>query len=131
MEIVPESHQDLLSDEKKAIAFLATIMDDGSPQVTPVWFDTTKDQIRINTARGRVKDRNMTARPIIALSIIDPDDMYRYLQLRGEVIQATEDGAREHIDKLAKKYLGTEAYQNYRGETRVIYLFRPQFVDAH
>jgi PPOX class probable F420-dependent enzyme len=131
MEIVPESHQDLLSDEKKAFAFLATIMDDGSPQVTPVWFDTTEDQIRINTARGRVKDRNMTDRPNIALSIIDPDDMYRYLQLRGEVIQAIEDGAREHIDKLAKKYLGTEAYQNYGGETRVIYLFRPHFVDAH
>jgi PPOX class probable F420-dependent enzyme len=131
MEIVPESHQDLLSDEKKAIAFLATIMDDGSPQVTPVWFDTAEDQIRINTARGRVKDRNMTARPMIALSIIDPDDMYRYLQLRGEVIQAAEDGAREHIDKLSKKYLGTEAYQSYQGETRVIYFFRPQYVDAH
>ena len=131
MDIVPESHQDLLSDEKKAFAFLATTMDDGSPQVTPVWFDRTEDQIRINTARGRVKDHNMTARPYIALAIIDPDDMYRYLQVRGEVVQITEIGAREHIDTLARKYLGVDSYPSYRGETRVMYLVRPLYVDAH
>ena len=131
MDRIPESHRDLLSDEKKAFAFLATIMDDGSPQVTPVWFDTTEDQIRLNTARGRVKDRNMAARPYVALAIIDPEDMYHYVQLRGEVVQATEVGAREHIDKLAKKYLGAGSFPSYKGETRVMYFVKPLSVDVH
>ena len=73
----------------------------------------------------------MTARPNIALAIIDPDDMYRYLQLRGEVIQVTEVGARDHIDVLAKKYLGADSYPSYKGETRVMYLVKPLAVDAH
>jgi PPOX class probable F420-dependent enzyme len=128
---IPQSHQDLLSDDKKAFAFLATIMDDGSPQVTPVWFDTAEGLIRINTARGRVKDHNMTARPHVAVSIIDSEDMYRYLQIRGEVIQVTEQGAREHIDRLSYKYTGAETFQSYRGETRVMYLIEPRSIDAH
>lgn len=128
---IPQSHHDLLADEKKAYAFLATIMDDGSPQVTPVWFDSADGLIRINTARGRVKDHNMTIRPKVAISIIDPNDMYRYLQIRGEVIQVSEEGARDHIDRLARKYTGVETFQSYRGETRVMYLIEPQSIDAH
>lgn len=117
----PISHQDLLEDEAKAMAFLATVMDDGSPQVTPVWFDMEDELIRVNTARGRVKDRNMTSRPEVAIAIIGLDDPYRYLQVRGKVISANEEGAREHIDKLARKYRGTPTYQDYKGEVRVIY----------
>lgn len=128
---IPQSHHDLLADEKKAYAFLATIMDDGSPQVTPVWFDSADGLIRINTARGRVKDHNMTIRPKVAISIIDPNDMYHYLQIRGEVIQVSEEGARDHIDRLARKYTGAETFQSYRGETRVMYLIEPQSIDAH
>lgn len=128
---IPESHQDLLTDEKKSFAFLATLMDDGSPQVTPVWFDMADGLIRINTARGRVKDHNMTARPQVAISIIDPDDMYRYLQVRGEVVRAVEEGAREHIDWLSYKYTGVKTFQSGQGETRVMYLIQPHSVDAH
>jgi PPOX class probable F420-dependent enzyme len=131
MVTIPESHQDLLTDEKKAIAFLATTMDDGSPQLTPVWFDTAEGFIRINTARGRIKDRNMMARPKVAITVLDPENIYRYLQIRGDVAQVTEEGAREHIDKLANKYRGDETYQNYKGETRVKYLIKPRSVDAH
>jgi PPOX class probable F420-dependent enzyme len=123
-QMIPESFKDLLTDEKKAFAFLATSMEEGTPQVTPVWFDTEGDLIRINTARGRVKDRNMTARPDVALAIMDPQDPYRYLQIRGVVVDSTESGAREHIDKLAKKYRGTDTYEWYGGETRAIYRIR-------
>lgn len=123
--MVPESHRNLLSDDVRAFAFLATEMGDGSPQVTPVWFDTEGDLIRVNSARGRVKDKNMTARPRVSLAIFDPQQMYRYLQIRGTVESITEEGAREHIDKLARKYRGTPTYDWYRGEQRVIYRIRP------
>lgn len=119
--MIPDKFMDLLADETKAFAFLATIMQDGTPQVTPVWFDVENDLIRINTARGRVKDRNMTARPAVALSIMDLTEPYRYIQLRGQVVDSTEEGAREHIDTLAQKYRGTETYEWYKGETRVLY----------
>ena len=121
---IPESHLDLFQDEKRAFAFLGTSMDDGSPHVTPVWFDMQGEFMRINTARGRVKDRNMTARPIVSLAIMDPEDPYRYIHLRGTVVETTEEGAREHIDLLAKKYLGSEKYPWYDGEVRVTYIVR-------
>ena len=85
---VPESHSDLLQDEKRALAILATTMNDGSPQATPVWFDMEGETLCFNTARGRVKDRNFLTRPHIAIVIIDPDNPYRYLQIHGSV-QAT------------------------------------------
>lgn len=130
--LIPESHHDLLADEKRAFAFLATVMDDGSPQVTPVWFDTDGDRIRVNTARGRVKDKNMTARPRVALAISDPDDPYRYLQIRGTVVSASEEGAGEHIDRLAKKYIGQDRYPWSRpGEVRVTYVIRPDKVSVN
>lgn len=119
--MIPEEFNNLLADETKAYAFLATIMEDGTPQVTPVWFDTEDGLIRINTARGRVKDRNMSARPDVALSIMDLLEPFRYMQIRGVVKDSAESGAREHIDKLAKKYRGTDTYEWYGGETRVIY----------
>ncbi len=123
---IPETHVDLLTDEKRAFLFLATIMEDGTPQVTPVWFDTAGGMIRVNTARGRVKDRNMKARPKVAMAIMDPADPYRYLQLRGTVVAVTEEGAREHIDRLAKKYLGEDRYPSSQpGEVRVLYTIRP------
>lgn len=125
---VPESHRELLDDDVKAFAFLATEMPNGSPQVTPVWFDTEDELIRVNTARGRVKDANMTDRPRVALSIVNPRSMYKYIQIRGTIESISEEGAREHIDKLAGKYLGTATYENYRGEQRVIYRIRPESV---
>src|SRR6478609_1571886 len=107
MAAIPNAFLDLLQ-QKRAFADLATVMPDGSPQVTPVWFDYSNGIIRVNTAKGRVKQRNMKEGSPVALSIMDPDNPYRYLQLRGKVSRMTEEGASAHIDSLAKKYLGKD-----------------------
>ena len=122
---IPERYRDLFA--KKAFAHLATMMPDGSPQVTPVWWDYDGTHIRVNSAKGRVKDRNMRHNKKVALSIMDPENPYRHLSLRGEVEEVTEQGADAHIDLLAKKYLGKEKYP-YRqpGEVRVIYKICPE-----
>lgn len=123
MDIEP-SKLKLLSDEVKAFAFLATVMPDGSPQVTPVWFSYDGKYIWVNSAKGRVKDKNMRRDPRVALAIVDPSDMYQYLQIQGEVVEITEEGAREHINSLAKKYLGQDMFNGAPGETRVKYKIR-------
>ncbi len=122
---VPDQALDLVSDETKAYAVLATVMKDGSPQATPVWFDMEDGLVRVNTARGRVKDRTLQARRPVALCILDPEDPYRYLMLRGEVVEETEEGAMEHINHLSWKYRGEEKYSGYTGTPRVIYKIRP------
>jgi PPOX class probable F420-dependent enzyme len=119
MAAIPENFLDLLTT-KKAFAAIATVMKDGSPQVTPVWFDYTDGKIRVNTARGRVKSRTLRPGAPVALAIIDPDNPYRYLQVRGRVVSVTEQRADEHIDSLAKKYLGQDKYPfRQPGEVRV------------
>ena len=120
MPVLPDSHADLL--QKKAFAALATVGANGAPQVTPVWFDDDGRHLRFNTAKGRVKDKNLRRAPAVALSIQDPDDPYRYVQVRGRVVGVTEEGADAHIDALAKKYLGADRFPGHRpGEVRVIY----------
>src|SRR6266481_2421565 len=109
---IPEKYSDLFN--KRAFASLATLMPDGTPQVTPVWVDRDGKYVRFNSARGRQKDRNIRRDPHVALSISDPDNPYRYVQVRGKVIEITEQGADEHIDHLAKKYLGVDKYPNRR-----------------
>ena len=132
MNSIPETHRDLLNDDKKAFLYLATIMKDGSPQVTPVWFNTDGTHILINSAEGRLKDKNMRARPMVAVVIADPDNPYRYLQIRGKIVEVTLVGAEEHIDALAFKYKGVPTYPNRReGEKRVTYKILPDKVDAH
>ena len=132
MNIIPETHRDLLKDEKRAFAYLATQMANGAPQVTPVWFNISGDTILVNSARGRVKDKNMRLRPVVTLCIQDPTNPYRYLQVRGRVIDITEAGANAHIDALAGKYTGNFKYQNHQaGVPRVIYKIAPEKVDAH
>jgi PPOX class probable F420-dependent enzyme len=122
---IPDNFRDLL-EHKKAFANLATIMADGSPQVTPVWFDYTNGVIRVNTAKGRVKSRTLKPGASVALAIMDPDNPYRYLQIRGRVRKATEAGADAHIDSLAKKYLGKDTYPfRQPGEVRVMYEIEP------
>jgi PPOX class probable F420-dependent enzyme len=125
MTAIPDKYLDLVKD-KKAFANLATVMPDGTPQVTPVWFDYANGVLRVNTAKGRVKARNMQAGAPVALAIMDPDNAYRYLQVRGRVKRMTEQGADAHIDSLAKKYLGQDKYP-YRqpGEVRQIYEIEP------
>ena len=129
MATIPDQYKDLL--QKKAFAHLGTVMKDGSPQVTPIWFDYDGTHVRINSAKGRWKDKNMRNRPKVALSIPDPDNPYRYMQIRGTVTEVTENGADAHIDSLAKKYLGQDKYP-YRqpGEERVIYKIAVERVTA-
>ena len=104
-------------------------MPNGSPQVTPVWFDFDGKYIRVNSARGRVKDKNMRRDPRVALPILDPDNPYRYLAIRGRVVKVTEDGAVEHINALARKYRGMETYRNRSpDEVRVMYVIEPRRV---
>ena len=127
---IPDQYLDLLND-KIAFAHLATLMPDGSPQVTPVWFDYVGGAIRVNSARGRVKDRNMKEGARVALSILDPDNPYRYIQVRGRVRRATEDGAAAHIDSLAKKYLDKDKYPfALPGDVRVTYEIEPERVSG-
>jgi PPOX class probable F420-dependent enzyme len=119
MAAIPENFLDLLTT-KKAFAAIATVMKDGSPQVTPVWFDYTDGKIRVNTARGRVKSRTLRPGAPVALAITDPDNPYRYLHVRGRVVSVTEQQADEHIDSLAKKYLGQDKYPfRQPGEVRI------------
>lgn len=117
---IPDKYRDLFT--KRAFASLATLMPDGSPQVTPVWVDIEGDMVIFNSAKGRQKDKNVRRDPRVSLALIDPENPYRYLEIRGRVAEITEQGADAHIDKLAKKYLGVDKYP-YRqaGEVRVIY----------
>jgi PPOX class probable F420-dependent enzyme len=121
---IPEKYHDLF--QKKVFASLATLMPDGQPQVTPVWIDFDGRHVLVNSAKGRVKDRNMRRDPRVSLALIDPDNPYRHLQVQGHVAEITEDGADQHIDKMAKKYLGQEKYPfRQPGEVRVIYKIEP------
>ena len=125
--VIPERYLDLFG--KKAFANLATLMPDGSPQVTPVWVDFDGARIIVNSARGRQKDRNIKRNPAVALVLSDPGNPYRYLEVRGRVVEITEEGASEHIDKMAKKYLGVDKYPNRApGEVRVLYRIEPLHV---
>jgi len=124
---IPQKYMDLF--EKRAFANLATLMPDGSPQVTPVWIDYDGSHILVNSAQGRQKDLNLKRDGRVALSILDPDDPYRYLQVRGKVIEITLEGADAHIDKMAYKYLGKDKYPYRReGEVRVLYKIHPEHV---
>jgi len=125
-----QDYADLLQ-EKKAFAHLATTMPDGAPQVTPVWVDYRDGKVLVNTAKGRVKARNMQLGSPVALSISDPDNPYRYVQVRGVVSKVHDEGADAHIDFLAKKYLGQDKYPWRRpGEERVIYEIAPDKVQG-
>ena len=124
-EAIPEKYRDLF--HKKAFASLATIMPDGRPQVTPVWVDYDGKHLIINSAKGRQKDRNLRRDPRVSLAIIDPENPYRYLEIRGRVAEITEDGASEHINKMAKKYLDVDKYPyGQPGEVRVLYKIQPE-----
>jgi PPOX class probable F420-dependent enzyme len=123
--VIPERYLDLF--EKRAFANLATLMPDGRPQVTPVWCDFDGNHVIVNSAKGRQKDRNMRRDKRVSLSILDPQNPYRYLEIRGTVEEITEEGAFEHIDKMAQKYLGREKYPNLQpGEVRVMYKIKPE-----
>ena len=125
MASIPDNYLDLLQ-EKKAFANLATVRADGSPQVTPVWVDYVNGVIRFNTAKGRVKGRILKPGSPVALAVMDPDNPYRYIQIRGRVRRVLEQGADAHIDSLATKYLGKDKYPfRQPGEVRLMYEIEP------
>ena len=126
----PEEFQDLLDENSKALLYLATLMPDGSPQVTPVWFSADDEYILINTNQGRVKDTNMRTRPKVAMTIQDPNDPYRYLGIRGEVVSYTTEGADEHINKLSLRYKD-EPWKTRQNQRRIIFRIKPTHFDAH
>ena len=128
-QLIPESHLDLL--KKKAFAHLATLMPGGRPQVTPVWVDYDGRHVLINTAAGRQKDKNLERDGRVALSILDPDNPYKYLEVRGHVVERTRNGAEEHIDAMAKKYLDKDKYPfRQPGEVRVLFRIEPEHVTS-
>jgi hypothetical protein len=126
---IPEKYKDLLSWDKKAFANLALSLKDGTPHVTPLWFDYDGQYIVLNSARDRVKDRVMRRSGLVAMAISDPENPYRYIQMRGSVVEITEEGAREMIDHLSMKYTGGP-YDGYKGEIRVTYKLVPKFVSS-
>jgi PPOX class probable F420-dependent enzyme len=128
---IPASHADLLQPSKRAFAQLATVNADGSPQVTPVWVDYDGTHVIVNTARGRVKAKNLERNPRVAMAIADPENPYRYLGVQGRVVEMIGQGADAHIDKMAKKYLNKDSYP-YRqpGEQRVIVKIAPEKIHA-
>ena len=122
-DVIPQNYRDLFN--KRAFASLTTLMPDGSPQTTPVWVDFDGSNVIFNSAKGRQKDRNVRRDPRVAMAIIDPENPYRYLEVRGKVVEITEDGAADHINKMAKKYLGVDKYPyGQAGEVRVLYKIR-------
>ena len=129
MTAIPENFQDLF--HKKAFAQLATLMPDGSPHVSPVWVEYDGQRIVINSAKGRVKDRNMRRDARVSMDLVDPDNPYRHLSIRGRVVDISEKGADDHIDKLTKKYLNLDSYPRRKpGEVRVIYKIEPEHTHA-
>ena len=122
---IPERLQDLLTRQKRAFAMLALVKKDGTPQVTPVWFDFDGQQFIFNTARGRLKDKILRRYPRVAFVILDPENSYRYLQVFGQVVAETEENARAQIEDLNEKYHGSRDYPNRPGEVRVTYRVEP------
>jgi PPOX class probable F420-dependent enzyme len=122
---IPEKYLDLF--QKAAFGSLGTLMPDGSPQVTPVWIDLEDGHLVVNSAKGRAKDRNMRRDPRVSIAVVDPGNPYRYLEIRGRVVEVTEKGADQHIDKMAKKYLGKDSYPfRQKDEVRVRYIIEPE-----
>lgn len=127
--IIPEKWHDLFA--KKSLAHLATLMPSGDPQVTPVWIDFDGTHVIFNTAVGRQKDKNLLLDGRVALSIADPDNPYRYIEVRGLVSERTTSGADAHIDKMAKKYMDKDTYPfRQAGEQRVIYRISPEHMTS-
>lgn len=113
--------------EGKNFAFVATLMNDGSPQITPTWVDLEQNTILVNTAEGRLKHKNVSRDPRVAVSVFDHNNPYNMVSIRGRVIEQTRNGADEHVDKLAKKYFGVDKYPfRSPSETRVILKIKPE-----
>ncbi len=127
---IPQSHFDLI--DGPVLITLTTLMPDGQPHSTIVWCNSDGENVLVNTARGRQKDKNMSADPKVTLLALDPNDDFRYIEIRGVVDEITEVGAAEHIAELARLYMDAPAFYGHVApadlagkETRVIYKIRP------
>ncbi len=131
---IPDAYMDLA--ERPTYAVLATVSADGTPQTSVIWWMYDGEYVIINTARGRLKDRNMTARPHVSLTIMDPDNPYRYMEIRGEIAEQDEASGVDVINQLSKRYTGNENYYTFNPgqkgqEQRVTYKIRPTRIVAH
>ncbi|WP_254533174.1 PPOX class F420-dependent oxidoreductase [Natrinema gelatinilyticum] len=126
MTIIPDDFTDLF--ERPSHTVLVTVDPDGTPHPTVVWVDYDGEHLLVNTADGRRKVRNMRNDPTVALTVIDPENPYRYLTVRGKVIEITEDGAEEHINELGKRYMDIDDYmaEMGEGETRLVVRINPE-----
>lgn len=123
MAILTENDLALLTEPQ--LAHVATIEPDGTPHVTPVWVDTDGKHVVFNTAKGRVKYNNIARNPMVAISVVDKSDDFRTLWVKGTA-ELIEEGADQHINRMAKKYLGQDTYPYRRpGEVRVIVRVTP------
>lgn len=123
--VIPETHADIL--EKKGFAHVATIGPDGAPQSTPVWYSWDGEHLLISQTTGRQKYRNLTREPRIALSITDPENPYRYLEIRGTVVSMEDDQGDALINAFAKRYLNEDVYPwPQPGDHRVVVKIRPE-----
>jgi PPOX class probable F420-dependent enzyme len=124
---IPENYLDLF--QKPAFGSFTTLLPDGSPHTTPVWVDLQNGDVWVNSAVGRAKDKHVRSDPRVSIAIIDPENPYRYLGIRGRVHEITQEGATQHIDKMAKKYLGKDKYPFAQpGEQRVLYKIKPEHI---
>jgi PPOX class probable F420-dependent enzyme len=115
--------------KQRNFAFLATLSKDGSPQVTPTWIDIDDTTILVNTAEGRIKQKNVSRDPRVSISLVDEENPYSMVTIKGRVIEQTNDGADEHIDKLAKKYLNIDKYPGHSSSIkRIILKIKPEKV---
>lgn len=125
---IPAEYQDLF--EKRSFAFVATLLPDGASHVTPTWVDFDGEHVLVNTVRDNRKDKNVQRDPRITLAIADPENPYRYLSVRGEVVERREEGAREHLDRLAERYTGQPRYPGPGDQHRVVLAVRPDAVSG-
>lgn len=115
--------------EEPNFAFVATLMPDGAPQVTPTWIDVEDSTVLFNTAEGRQKPKNLRRDPRVTIAVPNRENFYEYVEIRGRVVEDTHEGADEHVDRLAKKYLGQDTYPfRQPGEERVIFKIEPERV---
>jgi PPOX class probable F420-dependent enzyme len=123
--VIPDSHRDLL--ETTALADIATIGPDGAPQVNPVWFGWDGQLLSFSQTKTRQKFKNLNKDSRIAISIVDPSNPYRYMEIRGKVVDFIEDPDKAFIDSMAQKYLGQEKYPwNQPGDERVVVVVKPE-----
>jgi PPOX class probable F420-dependent enzyme len=125
--LIPDSHIDLL--QRPIVVTLASVLPSGRPQVHPVWCSYKDGCVLVNSAKHRAKDKNMRERHHATVLIVEPENALRWLEVRGEVIEITEDGADEHIADMCEQYVGTRDYTfGEPGEVRVIYTIEPRRV---